>query len=87
MSLQEGEVPLEWKEATIIILFQKCSRNKSVNYVAVRVTSVICKLLEHIIIYHNMVDFLLINHKLTNPSQHGFLKARYILPDEFFFRK
>ena len=31
MSLYEGIVPLEWKEASIINSFKKCSRNKSVN--------------------------------------------------------
>ena len=49
MSLQEGIVPLEWKEANIIPLFKKGSRNKSVNYRPVSLTSVICKLLETII--------------------------------------
>ena len=74
MSLQEGTVPLEWKEANIIPLFKKGSRNKSVNYRPVSLTSVICKLLETIIRDH-MMDFL-IKHKLINPSQHRFLKAR-----------
>ena len=77
MSLQEGVVPLEWKEANIISLFKKGSRNKSVNYRPVSLTSVICKLLEAIIKDH-MMDFL-IKHKLINPSQHGFLKARSCL--------
>ena len=45
MSLQEGIVPLEWKEANIIPSFKKCPRNKSVNYRPVSLTSVICKVL------------------------------------------
>ena len=53
MSLQEGIVPFEWKEANIIPLFKKGYRNKSVNYRPVNLTSVICKLLETIIRDHN----------------------------------
>ena len=45
MSLQEGIVPFEWKEAKLIPLLKKGSRNKSVNYRPVSLTSVICKLL------------------------------------------
>ena len=77
MSLREGIVPLEWKEANIIPLFKKGSRNKSVNYRPVSLTSVICKLLETIIRDH-IIDFL-VKHKSINPSQHGFLKARSCL--------
>ena len=45
MTLQEVSVPLEWKEANIITLLKKKgSRNKSVNYRPVSLTSVICKL-------------------------------------------
>ena len=83
MSLQEGIVPLEWKEANIIPLFKKGSRNKSENYRPVSLTSVICKLLEAIIRDH-MMDFL-IKHKLINPSQHGFLKARSCLTNLLCF--
>ena len=83
MSLQEGIVPLEWKEANIIPLLKKGSRNKSVNYRPVSLTSVICKLLEAIIRDH-MMDFL-IKHKLINPSQHGFLKARSCLTNLLCF--
>ena len=77
MSLQEGIVPLEWKEANIDPLFKKGSRNKSVNHRPVSLTSVICKLLETIIRDH-MMDFL-VKHKLINPPQHVFLKARSCL--------
>ena len=83
MSLQEGIVPLEWKEANIIPLFKKGSRNKSVNYRPVSLTSVISKVLETIIRDH-MMDFL-IKHKLINPSQHGFLKARSCLTNLLSF--
>ena len=85
MSLQEGIVPLEWKEANIIPLFKKRSRNKSVNYRPVSLTSEICKLLEEIIRDH-MMDFLT-KHKLIKPSQHRFLKTRSCLTNVFFFRK
>ena len=71
------------KEANIIPLFKKGSRNKSVNYRPVSLTSVICKLLEAIIRDH-MMDFL-IKHKLINPSQHGFLKARSCLTNLLCF--
>ena len=77
LSLEERIVPLEWKEANIIPLFKTGSRNKSENYRPVSLTSVICKLLERLIKDH-LVDFLLQN-KLINPSQHGFLKARSCL--------
>ena len=86
MSLQEGIVPFEWKEANIIPLFKKGSTNKSVNYRPVSLTSVICKLLETIIRDHMsfMTDFL-IKHKIINPSQHGFLKAKSCLTNLLFF--
>ena len=45
--------------------------------------SVICKLLKTIIRDH-IVDFL-IKHKLINPSQHGFLKARSYLTNLLCF--
>ena len=47
------------------------------------ITSVICKLLETIIMDH-MMDFL-VNNKLINPSQHGFLKARSCLTNLWCF--
>ena len=83
MSRQEGIVPFEWKEANIIPLFKKGSRNKSVNYRPVSLTLVICKLFETIIRDH-MMDFL-IKHKIVNPSRHGFLKAKSCLTNLLCF--
>ena len=70
LSLDEGIVPLEWKDSNIIPLFKKGSRNNSENYRPVSLTSVICKPLERLIKDH-LVDFLVKNN-LINPSQHGF---------------
>ena len=83
LSLKEGVVPFEWKEANIIPLFKKGSRNMSENYRPVSLTSVICKLLERLIKDH-MVEFL-VKHKLLNSSQHGFLKARSCLTNMLCF--
>ena len=77
LSLKEGNVPFELKEANIISLFKKGSRNKSKNYRPVSLTSVICKLLERLIKYH-MVD-VVVRLNLLNPFQQGFLKARSCL--------
>ena len=83
LSLKEGVVPFEWKEANIRPLFKKGSRNKLENYRPVSLTSVICKLLERLIKDH-MVDFL-VRHKLLNPFQHGFIKVRSCLTNMLFF--
>ena len=57
LSLEEGIVPSEWKEANITPLFKKGSRNRPENYRPVSLTSVVCKLLETLIRDH-MVKFL-----------------------------
>ena len=85
LSLEEGIVPSEWKEANITPLFKKGSRNKPENYRPVSLTSVVCKLLETLIRDH-MVEFL-VKHKLINTSQHGFLKARSCLTNLLCFWK
>ena len=77
LSLKEGIVPSEWKEANITQLFKKGSRNKPENYRPVSLTSVVCKLPETLIRDH-MVEFL-VKDKLINTPQHGFLKARSCL--------
>ncbi len=81
MSLQDGIVPLEWKEANIIPLFKKCSRNKSINDRPVSLTSIIYKLLETIIRDHTMIKHKLIKHLVPK---------RKIMPNTsvmVFFRK
>ena len=52
LSLKDGVIPFEWKEANIMPLFKKDSRYKSENYRPGYLTSVICKLLERLIKDH-----------------------------------
>ena len=52
LSIKEGVVSFEWKEANITPLFKNGSRNKSENYRPASLT-VICKLLDRLIKYHN----------------------------------
>ena len=85
LSREEGIVPSEWKEANIIPLFKKGSRNKPENYRPVSLTSVVCKLIETLIRDH-MVEFL-VKHKLINTSQHMFLKARSYLTNLMFLEE
>ena len=51
LSLKEGVVHFEWKEANIIPLFKKCLRNKSDNY-----KPLICKLLDRLIKDHGRLS-------------------------------
>ena len=83
ISLKEGIVPAEWKEANVTPLFKKGSRSKTENYRPVSLTSVLCKLLETFIRDH-MVD-ILVKNKLITKSQHGFLKARSCLTNLLCF--
>ena len=79
LSLEEGIVPLEWKKQTSFSL------NKSDIYKPVRLTSVICKLLERLIKSH-LADFL-VKYNLINPSQHGILKAMSCLTNILCLRR
>ena len=83
LSLEEGIVPSEWKQANIMPLFKKGSRNKPENYRPVSLTFVVCKLLETLIRDH-VVEFL-VKHKLINTYQHGFLNVRSWLTNLMFF--
>ena len=73
-SINTGEVPPDWKHANVVAIFKKGSRSEAANYRPVSLTSVHCKLLEHIIyrsimIYLNSFDILV-------DAQHGFRPER-----------
>ena len=76
-SLSTGEVPTDWKDATITALFKKGNRSEPGNYRPVSLTSILCKILESII-KDKIVDHLQV-FNLINESQHGFMKGRSCL--------
>ena len=69
-SLDTGKVPSVWKTADVVAIFKKGDKHAASNYRPVSLTSVSCKVLEHIIFRAIMdhVDF----HKIINHIQHRF---------------
>ena len=75
-SLQQGEVPRDWKKALVTPLFKKGDQTNPTNYRPVSLTSICCKLLEHII--HSNVMSHLNAHKIISDIQYGFCKRRSV---------
>ena len=73
-SLDTGEVPRDWREANVVPLFKKGERTKPSNYRPVSLTSLCCKLLEHIVV-SKIMDHL-DNHNILVEEQHGFRSKR-----------
>ena len=73
-SIDTGSVPADWKHANIIAVYKKGSRTAANNYRPVSLTSVPCKLLEHIMFRHIMTH--LDAHNVLEDHQHGFRSNR-----------
>ena len=71
-SLRTGEVPLDWKRANISAIFKKGDRSDPANYRPVSLTSVSCKMLEHILASN--IRKHLDQHNILSQFQHGFRK-------------
>ena len=56
-SLDQGKLPADWKLANITPLYKKGSRIVPANYRPISLTSVCCKMLEHIIIFIYFFSF------------------------------
>ena len=67
-SLSSNQLPSDWRNANISPIFKKGDRHVASNYRPVSLTSVCCKMLEHIVVKHNHLD----NHGILNKRQHGF---------------
>ena len=75
-SLQQGEVPEDWKLANVTPLFKKGDKTDASNYRPISLTSVCNKLLEHIL--HSQIMKHLENHTILTDQQHGFRKGDHV---------
>ena len=70
-SINTGEVPPDWKHANVVAILKKVSRSEAANYTSISLTSVPCKLLEHIIYRSIMIH--LNSFSILVDAQHGFV--------------
>ena len=75
-SILQSIIPADWKDALINPIYKKGKNNRGIaeNYRPISLTSVTCKLLEHII-HSNIIKHLEANTILSE-KQHGFRKRR-----------
>jgi len=72
-SLNTGEVPSDWLRANVVPVFKKGDRHDPSNYRPISLTSICCKVMEHILC-HSIMKHLEENQILSN-FQYGFRPA------------
>ena len=70
LTFQSGQIPLDWTKALVTPIFKKGNRHLPENYRPVSLTSVLCKIFEHIVCSH--IRDHLDEHKILTLVQHGF---------------
>ena len=73
-SLDFSEVPRDWRGANVVSIYKKEDTHIPTNYRSVSLTSITCKILEHIV-HSNIMSHFDTNHILRD-NQHGFRKRR-----------
>ena len=73
-TLVQGIIPLAWKNAFVSPVFKKGKRSDPSNYRPISLTSIACKVLEHVI--HSTIIRHLENFNILSNFQHGFRKKR-----------
>ena len=73
-SINTAKLPSVWKHAKVVPIYKKGSRHDPANYRPVSLTSVCCKLLEHII--HSHISAHLDKYDILTDVQHGFRAKR-----------
>jgi len=71
-SLDQGTIPDDWKTANVTPIYKKGDKSQPSNYRPISLTSVACKLLEHVI--HSSLMKFFEDHNILSQYQHGFRK-------------
>ena len=74
ISVDNGKIPLDWKTALVTPVFKKGNRSDPGNYRPISLTSIACKILEHVI--HSCIINHFERHDILTDCQHGFRKRR-----------
>ena len=72
-SLRYGRLPQDWLSANVTAIFKKGARHEASNYRPVSLTSVTCKIFEHVLFSQIMRHYT--RHMFINPLQQGFQKG------------
>lgn len=73
-SLETGEVPSDWKKASVCPLFKIGDKSNPANYRPISLTCILCKVLEHIVA-SNLVKHCT-KYDILYDFQHGFREGR-----------
>ena len=73
-SLDQGQLPQDWKSANIIPIYKKGNKSYTANYCPISLTSICSKILEHII--YSSISTHLSYHNILSTNQHDFRTGR-----------
>ena len=73
-TIQEGEIPDDWKKANVSAIFKKGAKGLAENYRPISLTSLVCKLMETFV--KDAILTHLLENNLLSPKQFGFLSGR-----------
>lgn len=72
-SLSSSILPADWKVGKVVPVYKSGNRDSPLNYRPISLTSIPCKIMEHVI-YSHIINFLDSMH-FFHPSQHGFRRG------------
>ena len=76
-------MPLDWRAADVVRLYNKCAKNHPSNYRPISLTTLVWKILESII--KDAISIHLESNTLIKSSQHGFSSGKPCLTNLFIY--